>query len=202
MVRKFCVLLVGLLVITGLGLSGCEKNEAVKVIYKRYIYSYTTWKGEIDYHFTDKTPEEMAEEYDDRTLVRVYESEYGFPYEAFESVGSVFLFKDPDWFLYDVETGEKMPVSLNEDPEKTGTYVLIGDTEPKAVAILHRERRLWGIFSIGVDRMISEYEYSDVHHKEMIDGKIAVLTEDGAYLLDPLSGELCGEADMALFDEE
>jgi hypothetical protein len=49
--------------------------------------------------------------------------------------------------------------------------------------------------------MISDYEYLDVHHKELIGGKIAVLTEDGAYLLDPLTGELCGEADSSLFEE-
>ena len=177
-------------------LIGCEES----IIYREYIYTYTTWDGETDYHFSNLTPEEMAEQYDDRTLLRIYESENGIPEIAFERVGSMFLFKDPDWFLYDVETGEKTPVSLNEDPETTGTYVLLGETEPKAVAILHKESRLWGIFSIGADRMISDYEYSDVHHKEMVDGKIAVLTENGAYLLDPLTGELCGEADMALFE--
>lgn len=191
--RKFLVLLAAVIFC----LSGCGKN----VIYREYIYTYTTGAGETDYHFSNLTPEEMAEQHDDRMLLRVYESENGVPEIAFESVGSVFLFKDPDWFLYDVETGEKTPVSLNEDPEKTRTYVLLGDTEPAAVAIFHRETERWGIFSIGADRMISDYEYADIHHKEMIDGKIAVLTEEGAYLLDPLTGELCGEADRSLFEE-
>ena|GEM_PF-2506072 len=199
--RKFFVLLAGLLLMTGFCLNGCEKNEEIKVIYKQYIYSCPTWQGGTTYHFTNQPPEEMAKEYDDRTLVRVYESENGVPDMAFEMVGSICLFKDPDWFLYDVETGEKTPVSLNEDPQKTRTYVLLGDTEPAAVAIFHRENKLWGIFSIGADRMISDYEYADIHHKEMIDGKIAVLTEEGAYLLDPLTGELCGEADESLFEE-
>lgn len=160
------------------------------------------WTGETDYHLTGSAPEEIAEEYDDRTLVRVYEcKEHSYPDIAFESVGSVFLFWDTYWFLYDVETGEETPVNLNEDREKTRTYVLIGDTEPRAVAIFHRENKLWGFFSIGADRMISDYEYLDMYHEEMIDGKIAVLTEDGAFLLDPLTGELCGGADPTLFEE-
>lgn len=199
--RKLPVLFACLMLIPWLCLNGCEKNEEIKWSYKQYIYSYTTWKGETSYFFTNLPPERVEEEYDDHTFVRVYESENGVPDMAFDMVGSVCLFKDPDWFLYDVETGEKTPVSLNEDPEKTRTYVLLGDTEPAAVAIFHRETERWGIFSIGADRMISDYEYVDIHHKEMIDGKIAVLTEEGAYLLDPLTGEFCGEADAALFEE-
>jgi hypothetical protein len=49
--------------------------------------------------------------------------------------------------------------------------------------------------------MISDYEYLDMYHEELIGGKIAVLTAEGAYLLDPLTGELCGEADSSLFEE-
>ncbi len=200
--RKFCVLLAGLLLMSCVGLSGCEKAEVKLPDIKYYIYSYPMWTGETSYYLTGSTPEEVAEEYDDRTLVREYVcKDHSYPDFSPECVGSVFLFWDTYWFLYDVETGEETPVSLNEDREKTRTYVLIGDTEPRAVAIFHRENKLWGFFSIGAARMISDYEYLDVHHKEMIDGKIAVLTEDGAFLLDPLTGELCGEADPALFEE-
>ncbi len=200
--RKFCILLAGLLLTSCFGLSGCDKAIEKSLNFKYYIYSYPLWTGETSYHLTSSTPEEMAEEYDDRTLVREYECK-GNSYPDFspECVGSVFLVWDTYWFLYDVETDEETPVSLNEDREKTRTYVLIGDTEPRAVAIFHRENKLWGFFSIGADRMISDYEYLDMYHEEMIDGKIAVLTEDGAYLLDPLTGELCGDADPALFKE-
>lgn len=161
------------------------------------------WTGETSYHLTNLPPERMAEEYDDRTLVRVYECKgYSCPGIADGAIGSIFLFGDTYWFLYDVETGEETLVSLNEPPEENRCYyILLGDTEPEAVAIFHRETKLWGFFSIGADRMITDYEYLDMYHEEMIDGKIAVMTEDGAFLLDPLTGERTGEADPALFED-
>jgi len=187
---------------SGFVLNGCEKGEQSPGL-KEYIYSYTTYTGETSYHFTNLTPDEMAEEYEDRTFVRAYECKGSTcPDIAHGEVGSMFLFRDTCWFLYDAETGTETPVGLPEDSSRAKDYVLLGETEPAAVAVLDRESRLWGLFSIGADRMITDFEYYDVHLDRMQDGCIVVRTDvNEAFLLDPLTGELRGEADPALFEE-
>ena len=192
MVKKLCLLLVILC------LAGCGNIGTSKL----YIYTYPTWTGETSYHLTHAAPDKVAEEYDDRMLVQTYS------HKGFDSIqiadyiiGGSMLIWDRSWFLYDIADGTETPVGWDEIPDSNKLYLLLGDGKPEAVGIYSFTEKKYAFFSIGADRMISEYEYLDMHHEELIGGKIAVLTEDGAYLLDPLTGELCGEADSSLFEE-
>lgn len=189
MVRKFCLLLVLLC------LAGCSNIGGRKL----YIYTYPTWTGETAYHLTGFAPKKVAETYDDRTLVQTYHYKGNDPIKIADYIiNDSMLIWDESWFLYDIADGTETPVSWDEIPDSKKNYFLLGDTKPEVVGIFSFSEKKYAFFSIGADRMISDYEYLDV---EMIDGKIAVLTEDGAFLLDPLTGELSGDADPALFED-
>ena len=189
--RKLCLLL------TILCLTGCAGIGTPKL----YIYTYLSWTGETAYHLTNAAPYKVAEDYADRTLVQTY-SHKGFDTieVADYIIGDSMLIWDRSWFLFDIADGTETPVGWEEIPDSDKQYFLLGDEKPEAVGIFSFRMKKYAIFSLGADRMISDYEYSDLYHDGLIGGMIAVQTDSGAFLLDPLTGEFCGEADPSLFE--
>jgi len=163
-----------------------------------YIYEKPHWKGGVSYLVTTGEPAYVAERFpaEDFTHIGTYMA-YNAYGEVFDGIDGTFLVWDNDWFLWDMETGAKTPVSLPEDPSVVEVQ-LLDSTEPAVVALLKRyddpdgTRAASGFFSIKENRMITDFIYGS-WGDDLIDGMIAAEDADGGWvLIDPVTGEITG----------
>lgn len=179
-------------------------QTAKQPLYYEYVYAKENHAGETDYMVTNMDEDRISEKYptDNWTLaakypVSIYKDAEGnrISTQIQDVTGGVCLIWDAEWFLWDMETEEKTPLSLPLSDCKRTTVQLLGDTEPVIVALMNEEHTAAGFFSIEEDRMITGWDFEG-WGDDLINGQIAArigqYEEEKWVLVDPATGEITG----------
>lgn len=168
------------------------------------IYTKENTAGETNYMITSMDEERIREKYpaDNWMLaakypVRQYENADGTKSrtQIHDVINGTCLIWDKEWFLWNMETGEKTILSLTTEDPNRSTVQLLGDGKPEIIALATHDHSAAGFFSIAEDRMITGWDFEG-WGDEMIDGQIPArigqYDEEKWYLVDPATGEVTG----------
>ena len=163
-----------------------------------YIYEKPFWKGGVTYLISHNEPEDIAERFpaEDYTHIGTYMATNAYA-EIVGGIDRTFLIWDDEWFLWEMDTGEKTAVSIPYEPSVTEVQ-LLDSAEPEVAALGWRKEwsenqtGITAFFSILEDRLITDFAYGS-YADDLQDGRIAAEdAEENWVLLDAVTGEVVG----------